>query len=849
MIIRRSLYLLFFADIFGRIKSLPRGTKVTRSLHELMNREGTSTNNTAKISNKYNLDFSKLLNSIPNDICDQQRSLFMKSKSWQDYYHAAICLHRHKYNDFALEMFLSIYELEESANFHFLKVNIGIATLQRGDAYNAINHFLEYLRFMEPTETCTRQGRRANECAVAFNSLGCAYLSIFEYDKAYDALLKAEKISNINQDRYHIYSNLGAYYQGVSNTTAAAISYLSAFQAQLLAKKDKNIENIIAPLVRRAILVQKIPESVEAVFQMKKDFVQRIRAISSLASHGGAALSHHDDKTYALFGDPGNPSSLFFLEEEIYQLPAFQSSLTDWVQGIQTPHFHFHYYGFHDRPIQEMVADMYTKLCPTSLFEISPHLAQYSTPLLAKSQNVPIAHPSPINQNRDKFRIGFISCKFGIDEPHGLLLIDVVRRLPRNIFETVAFSHGVKSPSQEFVDVFSEGFYHVGHDENRMRTYLKAAELDCLVFGETQNEASVYFQGFQRYAPIQIAVMGSPVTSGNPSIDYFLSGDMLEHPFRTWFSGKRSQDEHYTEQVVLFEGQAISFPPSVENHPTVKVRNYIRSTNHYPPDSNIYMCFQSVFKIQPIFDSVLVKILHADEKGHIVLQASTQAKVDMTFQARISNAVRNHVCLHDEYGTDNCLLKVNKTMSRVHFHDRVPSMEVNHVYKHATVVLAPFPFDGSRTASNAIENGIPIVTLPTKYLRGRMTANFLTTLELHTADNDIIAEQCCIATSIPDYVAKAVRLARDVQYRQKVSLAIQQRSHRIWNDHQVAFEWARFLMRALGVNHIPQNQIAKSMSYSPAAWQRQELLDRQHLSQQMRWKLSRELRNIAERLT
>lgn len=48
-------------------------------------------------------------------------------------------------------------------------------------------------------------------------------------------------------------------------------------------------------------------------------------------------------------------------------------------------------------------------------------------------------------------------------------------------------------------------------------------KLDGLVFAEMQNEAMAHMLGFGRFAPVQILAMGSPITSGNPSIDYFVS--------------------------------------------------------------------------------------------------------------------------------------------------------------------------------------------------------------------------------------------------------------------------------------------------------------------------------------
>ena len=52
--------------------------------------------------------------------------------------------------------------------------------------------------------------------------------------------------------------------------------------------------------------------------------------------------------------------------------------------------------------------------------------------------------------------------------------------------------------------------------------------LDFLEYAEMQNEGILRFLGFERHTPIQIVVMGAPVTSGNHSIDYFMSGDRLE---------------------------------------------------------------------------------------------------------------------------------------------------------------------------------------------------------------------------------------------------------------------------------------------------------------------------------
>lgn len=53
-----------------------------------------------------------------------------------------------------------------------------------------------------------------------------------------------------------------------------------------------------------------------------------------------------------------------------------------------------------------------------------------------------------------------------------------------------------------------------------------------------------------------MAFWGNPITSGSASIDYFVSAELLEHPFRTRMP---VSDEPYSEQVVLLEGRVETY--------------------------------------------------------------------------------------------------------------------------------------------------------------------------------------------------------------------------------------------------------------------------------------------------
>lgn len=196
-------------------------------------------------------------------------------------------------------------------------------------------------------------------------------------------------------------------------------------------------------------------------------------------------------------------------------------------------------------------------------------------------------------------------------------------------------------------------------------------------------------------------------------------------------SGDLNHLEHYSEQVVLFDGQAISFPRD-ESHPrqddnlaagdAIKVTSVVDSQDitefdkYGIPIGNfaIYMIFQNAFKIHPIFDSVILNIMHADTNGHFVLQASRDSLKTELLICRIRDSIKHKLC----HNPLELCSSAQKILSRVHFIPRVRSDKLKAVLQRSTVILHPFPFGGSKTASDAFNAGIPLVTYPQKYLRG-----------------------------------------------------------------------------------------------------------------------------------
>ena len=491
-------------------------------------------------------------------------------------------------------------------------------------------------------------------------------------------------------------------------------------------------------------------------------------------------------------------------------------------------HFNIQFYGFQERQLLERYSFIMTKIVNKPLMEstIPPVTVKEST--------------------SNKKKIVFVSVLIGDNEPHGQLVIDIIRSLPKSLFEVSAISLGTKVAGQDFISSLNGHYFALGNSRERAEQTMISMRPDCVIFIENINNPHMHFLAYKRFAKVQILLQGAPLTSGLPSIDFFLTGDRLEHPFRTQASGDLKDLEPYTEQVVLLDSQAISFPAK-QNHPTKqnaaiaagdgsKPFSIIRSAtkydvDHIPIGGNIYMCFQNAFKISAMFRRVIFEVLIIDPNGQFVLQAAREGEKTRQLSVNILRQASRLFC-----GNETSLCKAaNETLSRIHFIPRTKSDElVPKRFKRATVILHPFPFDGSKTAFDVLLSGTPLVTIPQPSLKGRLASTFYKTLALHEIDPSIRDTICCLASNITDYVEKAVRLGTDLQYREQVSNGIRARSVRIADEKEVSFEWARFLTRVLRIP-IPEKELETMMNFTRTDWQSLDFQTNIMLDQQNQW--------------
>lgn len=117
----------------------------------------------------------------------------------------------------------------------------------------------------------------------------------------------------------------------------------------------------------------------------------------------------------------------------------------------------------------------------------------------------------------------------------------------------------------------------------------------------------------------------------------------------------------------------------------------------------------------------------------------------------------------------SCLDELDSVLSRITWVGRQSGND-NYfaLLSCADVLLHPFPFDGSKTAADGIAVALPMVTLPTNHLRGRMGYALYRSIGVHEA---------LVAHNESHYVDIAVRLATDPGFRADAVAALRQRRY------------------------------------------------------------------------
>jgi predicted O-linked N-acetylglucosamine transferase (SPINDLY family) len=133
---------------------------------------------------------------------------------------------------------------------------------------------------------------------------------------------------------------------------------------------------------------------------------------------------------------------------------------------------------------------------------------------------------------------------------------------------------------------------------------------------------------------------------------------------------------------------------------------------------------------------------------------------------------------------------------RVHFIDPLPFDRYVAMMKQAEVVLDTPYFSGGNSSVEGLAAGAPIITMPSPFLKGRLTYAWYRKMGI--AD--------CIARSSEEYVDIAVGLATNRHLRADISQRILAARELLFDDRTAVRELEDFFERVSSIGH-PQDHL------------------------------------------
>jgi predicted O-linked N-acetylglucosamine transferase (SPINDLY family) len=328
----------------------------------------------------------------------------------------------------------------------------------------------------------------------------------------------------------------------------------------------------------------------------------------------------------------------------------------------------------------------------------------------------------PLRENRRAPRIprvGFVSAFFW-RHTVGEHFLGWLTQRDRAAYEAHCYHlGGVRDVITEEYKRTSDSFFESQHLE-QICDAIRLRGLDAVVFTDVGMHPLTSMIAALRLAPIQCAAFGHPVTTGLPTIDYFLSSDLSEPP---------DAQSYYTEALVRLPNLGIWYQQPVIPR---LLLNKVRADFGLRAESVVYLCCQSLPKHLPGYDYLLGEIAQRVPNAEFVFVISNDL-MSRRFLKRLDRSFAK-MGLH---AADCCRVLPNLT----HF----DYWNLNLI---SDIFLDPPGWSGARSTLDALACGLPIVTTPGPIMRQRQSHAILQRI---SRDGSVEDEE--------EYIQRAVSLA------------------------------------------------------------------------------------------
>jgi predicted O-linked N-acetylglucosamine transferase (SPINDLY family) len=222
------------------------------------------------------------------------------------------------------------------------------------------------------------------------------------------------------------------------------------------------------------------------------------------------------------------------------------------------------------------------------------------------------------------------------------------------------------------------------------------SDLDVLIYPAIGMDALTTQLASQRLARVQAASWGHPDTSGLPTMDYYISAESLEPP---------AAEANYSEKLVALPNLGVYYEPTpvAANVPNLAALGV-------PDKVPLLLCPGMPFKYTPKYDRIWVEIAKRTQPARLVFFRPRDSELATQFACRLETAFK---CAGLDY---------RQCVSFIPFLGRA---QFYGLMKTSALLLDSPGFSGFNTTMQAVECGLPFVSLEGAFLRGRLGSGIL----------------------------------------------------------------------------------------------------------------------------
>ncbi|MBG0809212.1 tetratricopeptide repeat protein [Methylosinus sp. H3A] len=375
--------------------------------------------------------------------------------------------------------------------------------------------------------------------------------------------------------------------------------------------------------------------------------------------------------------------------------------------------------------------------------QLQTRYGEFACRVLAQTRPaVPLAPPPAAGE---RIRIGIVSGFFCRHTVFRLFLESWIARLDRARFEVTGFHTGKTQDADTLrAAQYCEHFPLEPSTPEGWREAIVAAAPHVLLYPEIGMDPVSGWLAAQRLAPTQCMAWGQPETSGMPTIDFFLSSELMEPEGAARF---------YTERLAPMPNLGLHYTAE-----TLQLQPLDRTLFGAEPNVPIFFSGQALYKYLPCYDVVFPRIAAMLGPCKFLFIAFAKSEdVTGAFRARLERAF----AAAGLSAEDHCVIL-----------PQMPQELFIAAAAASDVILDTPGWSGGRSTLDLLGADRPIVTLPGDFMRGRHTAAILRRIGCEET----------IASSLDHYVEIAVRLGRDRAARASLAGFVAANKHRAFED-------------------------------------------------------------------